>query len=79
MISYVETKKMMQMYKTERDSQTQKLMVSKKERWGRHQLEIWDEQIHTTVYKIDLLQSTGNYLQHLATTCKGKESEKKSM
>ena len=50
---YVETKKMMQMYETERDSQTQKLMVSKKERWGRHQLEIWDEQIHTTVYKLD--------------------------
>ena len=37
----------------------------------------WDEQIHTTLYKInnkDLLCSTGNYIQYLVVTYKGKQS-----
>ena len=38
----------------------------------------WDEQIHTTLYKINnknLLCSTGNYIQYIAITCNRKESE----
>ena len=41
--------------------------------------EIWDQHIHTTVYKINnknLLYSTGNYIQYLAISYTGKESEK---
>ena len=37
-------------------------------------LEVWDQHIHTTVYKIDdqdLLYSTGNYIQYLVI-CNGK-------
>ena len=35
--------------------------------------------MHTTTYKInnkDLLYSTGNYIQYLVISCKGKDSEK---
>ena len=37
---------------------------------------IWDENIHTTIYKIinmDLLYSTGNYTQYLVMTYNGRE------
>ena len=30
-----------------------KLMVTKEERWGRDKFGIWDQQIQTTIYKID--------------------------
>ena len=41
-------------YKTETDSQIEnKLMVTKGERCGRDKLEGWDQQIHTTINKID--------------------------
>ena len=48
--------------------------------WARDKSGVWDEQIHTTVYKIDnnkvLLYSIVNYIQYLVITCMGKESEK---
>ena len=37
----------------------------------RDKLGIWNEQIHTTIFKIDnkdLLYSTGNYIQYLVIT-----------
>ena len=41
---------------------------------------VWDQQIHTTIYKRDnqqdLLYSTGNSTQHSVITYMGKESEK---
>ena len=45
---------------------------------GRDKLGIWDQQIHTTIYKInkDLLYSAGKYIQYLVITYNGKESEK---
>ena len=40
-------------------------------------LGVWDQQIHTTIYKIDNQQrptgSTGNYIQYLVITYKGSE------
>ena len=32
------------------------LMVTKREKWGRNKLGLWDEQSHTTTYKIDKQQ-----------------------
>ena len=49
---------------------------------GGDKLGVWDEQIHTTTYKIDnkqrkdLLYSTDKYTQYFTITYKGKESEK---
>ena len=46
---------------------------------GGDKLGVRDQQIYTTIYKInnkDLLYSTGNYIQHLIKTYNGKESEK---
>ena len=68
-------------YKTETDSQTQKtnLWLPKGKGEGRVRLEAWEQQIQTTIYKInnkDLLYSTGNYIQYLAINRNGKESEK---
>lgn len=41
-------------------------MVTKGEKQGEDKLGIWDQQIHTTIYKIheqpDLLYSTGTYI-----------------
>ena len=40
---------------------------------------VWDQQIHTTIYKINskvLLQSTGNYIQYPVINHNGKEYEK---
>ena len=59
-------------------------MVTKGERqgaWGGHKLGVWDQQIQTTVYKIDKQQSptvvsTGNYIQYLIIDHNGKEYEK---
>ena len=67
-------------YKTERDSQTQKitLWLPKGKEWG-CKLEVWDQQIQTTIYKVNsknLQYSTENYLQYLVITYNGKESEK---
>ena len=48
-------------------------------REGEDKFGVWDQQIYTTIYKInnkDLLYSTGNYIQHLIKTYNGKESEK---
>ena len=61
---YVESKKWTNqlIYKTETDTQTEnKLIVTKGEkrevRWGgRDKLGVWDEQIHTTIYKMDKQQ-----------------------
>ena len=51
------------MYKTKIDSQAQKTNLwSPNRKWERDQLGIWDEQIHTTVYKIDKQQ--GPTVQH---------------
>ena len=53
-------------------------MITKGERRG-DKLGVWNEQIHTTIYKInnkDLLCSTGNYIQYLIITYNGKETEK---
>ena len=42
---------------------------------GRDKLEVWDEQIQTTIHKIDkqpdLLQSIGNYTQYLVIIYNG--------
>ena len=46
---------------------------------GRDKLGVWDQHVHTTIYKVDkhdLLYSTGNYIQYLVITYNGKESEK---
>ena len=68
-------------YKTEIDSDIEyKLMVAKSKR--RDNLGAWDQQIHTTKYKInkkDLLYTTGNYIQCLVITYNGKESEKEQL
>ena len=55
-----------------------KIMVTKGEKEGRDKLRISDEQIHTTVYKINknLLNSTESYIQYLVITYNGKEFEK---
>ena len=45
-----------------------KTMVTKGE-GGRDKLGVWDEQIHTNIYKNkDLLQSTENYIHYLVIT-----------
>ena len=64
-------------YKTETDLQTQKLIP--KEKRGRDKLGVWDQQIQTTVYKMNnevLLYSTRNYIQYLVINHNGKEYEK---
>ena len=56
-----------------------KISISKRCRAGRYKLRVWDQQIHTTIYKVnnkDLLYSTGNYILYLVITYNGKESEK---
>ena len=44
-------------------------MVTKGEKGGGDKLGVWDQQIQTTIYKIDKQQvlpySTGNYIQYL--------------
>ena len=51
-------------YKTETDSQTQKTnLVTKGERgWGKDKLGVWDQQIQTTICKINKQQ--GPTVQH---------------
>ena len=51
-------------YKTERDSQTQKtnLWLPKGKGKGRDKLGVWDQQIQATIYKIDKQQ--GPSVQH---------------
>ena len=51
-------------YKTEIDPQTQKtnLWLPKGKGGGRDKLGVWDEQIHTTLYKVDKQQ--GLTIQH---------------
>ena len=57
-------------------------MVTKGESGGRDKLGVWDQQIHTTIYKIkkinnkDLLYGTGNYIQYPVINHKGKEYDK---
>ena len=54
------------MYKTKIDSQAQKTNLwSPNRKWERDQLGIWDEQIHTTVYKIDKQQGPTGQLREL--------------
>ena len=51
-----------------------KLIITKGE-MGREKLEIWDQQIHTTIYKVDkkgLLYSRGNCIQYLVITLEKK-------
>ena len=47
---------------------------------GRDKLGVWNQQIHSTIYKKDKQQgptySTGNYIQYLVIIYNGKESEK---
>ena len=57
------------------------LWLSKGERQGGYKLGVWDQYIHTTIYKIDKQQGPipcciGNYTQQFVITYKGKESEK---
>ena len=63
-------------YKTEVDSQTQKTTYGYQREWGREKLGVWNEHIHTTIYKIDkqkgTTNSTGNYTQYLIIIYKGK-------
>ena len=68
-------------YKTETDSQLQKTKVYGYQRGkgGRYKLGVWDQNIQTTIYKINnkvLLYSTGNYIQYLVIHYNGKESGK---
>ena len=55
-------------------------MVTKGEKRGRDKLGVWDQQIHTTMYKIDKQQGPTkqhrDYIQFLVITYNGKESEK---
>ena len=56
-------------------------MVTKREKErGRDKLEVWDEQIHTTMHIIDKQQGptvqTRNYIQYPIITYNGKKSEK---
>ena len=43
-------------YKTERDSQTQKNLRLAGQKRGRDKFGLWDEQIYTSIYKIDKQQ-----------------------
>ena len=54
-------------YKTETDSQTQKtnLWLPKGKGGGRDKLEVWDQQIQTTIYKIDKQQGPTVYHREL--------------
>ena len=56
-----------------------KLLVTKGEmEWGRDKLGFGDQQIQTTIYKIDEQNptySTGNYIQYFTIYQNGKESE----
>ena len=69
-------------YKTEIDSQTQKtnLRLLRGSGCGRDKLEVWDQQVQTTIYKIDKQQ--GPTVQHMRTMFisyndyNGKEYEK---
>ena len=55
-------------------------MVTKGEKaWERDKLGVWDQQIQTTIYKIDKQQGTtitGNYIQYPVINHNGKEYEK---
>ena len=68
----------MNLFTKQKDSEMQKtILLLPKGKVGAT-LGVWEEQIHTTVYKInkDLLYSTGNYILYLVITYSGKESEK---
>ena len=68
----------MNLFTKQKDSEMQKtILLLPKGKVGTT-LGVWEEQIHTTVYKInkDLLYSTGNYILYLVITYSGKESEK---
>ena len=59
-----------------------KLMVTKGEKGkGRDKLRAWDQQTHTSIYKIDIQQgslySTENYIQYPVTTIMEKNIKKK--
>ena len=64
------------------DSQTKKTNVhfpKEKDAGGSDKAESWDQQIQTTIHKINnkgLLYSTGNYVQYTAMNHNGKEYEK---
>ena len=56
-------------------------MIAKGKRaWGRDKLGVWDQQIQTTLYRMenncDLLYSTRNYIQYPIIHHNGKEYEK---
>ena len=59
-----------------------KLTVIKEKRgWGSDKLGVWNQEIHTTVYKIDkqcgpTVQHRENYIQYLIINHNGKEYEK---
>ena len=66
-------------YKTDSQTQGTGLWLPKGKEWGRDKLGVCEQQIQTTIYKIDntvLLQSTWNYIEDLVITYNGKESEK---
>ena len=79
---FVESLKMMQMNLFTKRSHRHRKQTYGYQRGkdGRNKLGVWDEQIHSTIYKRDknkdLLYSTGNYIQYLVITYKGKEYEK---
>ena len=48
--------------------------------WGEDKSEVWDQQLQTTIYKINNQQgplySTGNYSQWFVTNCNRKNTKK---
>ena len=65
-------------YKTDTDSQTYRTssLLPKEKGVGRDNLEVWDQQIQTTIHIIDkqqiLMYNTGNYTQYLVINYNGK-------
>ena len=63
-------------YETEIDSQTQRtdLWLPREGGWGRDGLGVGDQQMQTSVYRMDKQQ--GNYIQYPVINHNGKEYEK---
>ena len=61
-----------------RDIENKLLVTEGEMEWGRDKLGFGDQQIQTTIYKIDEQNptySTGNYIQYFTIHQNGKESE----
>ena len=69
----------MNLFTIETDSQRKQTHGYQKGKGWRDKLGVWDQQIQTTIYKINnkvLLYSTGNYIQYPLVNHNGKEYEK---